>query len=61
MFIVPFCSKEPRIKGSFEGLAMIYDEVRRMPTVPANFPADAILRSSLCSIKSLTEWIICYT
>ncbi len=25
---VPFCSKEPRIKGSFKGLALIYGEVR---------------------------------
>lgn len=24
---LPFCSKEPRIKGSFEGLALIYDEI----------------------------------
>lgn len=27
MFAVPFCSIEPRIKGSFEGLALIYGEV----------------------------------
>ena len=25
---VPSCSKEPRIKGSFKGLALIYGEVR---------------------------------
>ncbi len=25
---VPVCSKEPRIKGSFKGLALIYGEVR---------------------------------
>lgn len=24
---VPFCNNEPRIKGSFEGLAAIYKEV----------------------------------
>ena len=28
IFPVPFCSKEPRLKGSFDGLAVIYTEVR---------------------------------
>lgn len=25
---VPFCTKEPRVKGSFKGLALIYGDVR---------------------------------
>lgn len=29
---VPLCSKEPRIKGSFEGLALIYSEVSLVPS-----------------------------
>lgn len=28
--VVPFCSNEPRIKGSFKGLALIYGEVSVM-------------------------------
>jgi len=27
MVTVPFCSDEPRIKGSFEALSLIYTEV----------------------------------
>lgn len=47
--VVPFCSNEPRIKGSFKGLALIYEEVgylRYLPSKPLMRN-----RSSLSSTK----------